>query len=335
MVKEFIVFIGILRCMVALLLLVLGGAPLFAQQRASDGAAAKAQARRPAPQQNSLQRLTAGTVFRDCADCPEMVVIAPGSVSVRAANGDAGQAGREDPQHSLAIAHALGLGKYEVTKAQFARFVQESGHTASGGCFVWSGGRYWQDASKDWRDPGFAQTDNDPVVCVNWGDAKAYAAWLSKKAGRSYRLPTEAEWEYAARAGVQTPRPWGGDAGDACRYANVADASAKRDVPGTTTWVFHECDDQHAYTAPVGSYPPNAFGLYDTLGNAWEWVEDCFGDDNPGANGAEATSQECGRRMLRGGGWVDSPAFVSYDFRFFIGPDDRDFYIGFRVARTD
>jgi len=316
-------------------LLASGGSHLLAQQRNSDTAAAHERARASAPQQNSLQRLAAGTVFRDCADCPEMVVIPPGNVTIGAPNGEAGQMGGEGPQRSVAIANAIGLGKYEVTKAQFAQFVQASGRTTSGSCFVWGGSRYWQDATKDWRNPGFPQSDNDPVVCVNWGDAKAYTDWLSKKAGRTYRLPTEVEWEYAARAGNRASRPWGDNAIDACAYANVADASAKRDVPGTASWLFHECDDKYASTAPVGSYPPNAFGLYDTLGNAWEWTEECFRDDHPGANGPDATSAECGRRVLRGGAWVDSPAYVSYDFRFFIGSNDRDFYIGFRVAATD
>ena len=241
------------------------------------------------------------------------------------------------PRYSVAIPGAFGVGKYEVTKAQFARFVQESGHTTSGGCYAWSGSKYEQDESKDWRNPGFAQTNKHPVVCVNWNDAKAYTEWLTKKAGKRYRLLTEAEWEYAARAGRQTSRPWGDNASDACRYANVADAAAKRDVPGTASWTFHECNDRRAYTAPVGSYPPNAFGLHDVLGNAWEWTEDCWNEEYAGApsDGRDWSRGDCGQRVLRGGSWVDSPPFVRYDFRFRIGSDDRDFYIGFRVARTD
>jgi len=243
----------------------------------------------------------------------------------------------QGPGRWVAMPRAFGVGKYEVTKAQFARFVRESGHSTSGGCFVWSGSRYEQDATKNWRNPGFPQTDKDPVVCVNFGDAKAYTEWLAMKTGKGYRLLTEAEWEYAARAGTQTSRPWGDNAGNACRYANVADAMAKRDVPGTASWIFHECNDKRAYTAPVGSYRPNAFGLYDMLGNAWEWTADCWGDeyaDAPAA-GRDGASSACGQRVLRGGAWVDSPLFVRYDFRFSIGADDRDCYIGFRVARTE
>ncbi len=318
----------------AALLLAPGGATVLAQQR------------------NDLQRLKAGTVFRDCSYCPEMVAVPPGKLSIDPPEGEIGQADSVQTPHSVEISRALGVGRYEVTRAQFARFAQESGHAASGGCYAWNGGRYEQDAAKDWRKPGFAQTDRDPVVCVNWGDAKAYAEWLSKKTGRRYRLLTEAEWEYAARAGNKTLWPWGGNARDACRYANVADAAAQREVPGTASWTFHACNDRHAYTAPAGSYRPNAFGLYDMSGNAWEWTEDCLQDDYPApppeksstpadgritpADGRGTPAGACrGQRVLRGGSWVDSPLFLRYDFRFRIGEDDRDFYIGFRVARPE
>ena len=337
MVREATLFTGILHWILAALLLALGSSHLLAQQRNPGGAPATVQTRQPAPRQHNLQRLAAGTVFRDCAGCPEVVVIPPGNLSVGSPEIEAGRMDRGEPRQSLAIPAAIGVGKYEVTRAQFARFARESGHAPSGGCFAWNGSRYEQDASKDWRNPGFAQTDKEPVVCVNWNDAKAYAEWLTKKTGKRYRLPTEMEWEYAARAGNPTSRPWGDNPGAACRYANVADAAAKRDVPGTASWTFHECNDKHAYTAPVGSYRPNAFGLYDMLGNAWEWTEDCLNEESVGApaDDGDRSSGECGRRVLRGGAWVDSPAFVRYDFRFFIGSDDRDFYIGFRVARTD
>ena len=118
-----------------------------------------AQARQPAPQRNDLRRLKAGRVFRDCADCPVMVVIPPGTVTIDAPDSEAGQMDLERPQHTLVIRQPLAVGKYEVTKAQFARFARESGHTASGSCFVWSGSKYEQDASKDWRNPSFEQTD--------------------------------------------------------------------------------------------------------------------------------------------------------------------------------
>jgi len=289
-----------------------------------------------APQPGALQRLAPAKAFRDCADCPEMVEIPPGILTITAPDSEAVQAPGGAQQHSVAIAGIFSIGQYEVTKAQFARFVRESGHLAGAGCFAWNGSKYQRDAAKDWRNPGFAQADDHPVVCVSWNDAKAYAEWLTKKTGKRYRLPTESEWEYAARAGSQESRPWGDNPGDACAHANVADASTKRDVAGTTSWKFHECDDNYAYTAPVGSYPPNAFGLYDTLGNAWEWTEDCWNEEPTVAppDGRDRPADHCGRRVLRGGSWVDSPPFVLYDFRFLIGAGDRDFYAGFRVART-
>jgi formylglycine-generating enzyme required for sulfatase activity len=331
------VFTGMLRWVFAALLLALSSSHLLAQQRNPGIASMTVQALQSTPQQINLQRLAAGTVFRDCADCPEMVAIRLGNFTMGSPESGAGRMEREGPQLSVAILSVFGVGKYEVTKAQFARFVQESGHSTNGGCFAWNGSKYEQDASKDWRNPGFSQTDNDPVVCVNWNDAKAYTEWLTKKAGKSYRLPTEAEWEYVARAGTQTSRPWGDNTSDACRYANVADASAKRDIPGTASWTFHECDDHYAYTAPVGSYPPNAFGLYDMLGNAWEWTEDCWNEEdvNTPSKSRDRSSGNCTQGVLRGGGWVDSPLFVSYDFRFLIGSRDRDYYMGFRVARTE
>lgn len=310
---------GVLRWIFAALLLASGNSPLLAQ-RASD-----------------LARLAPGTVFRDCAGCPEMVAIPPGEFTPGSAEGNAGHMYAEARQRPVAMAQAMGIGKYEVTRAQFARFVKESGYSPGSGCFAWNG-KYEQDASKSWRNPGFAQTDNEPVVCVNWSDAKAYTAWLTKKSGKAYRLPSEMEWEYAARAGQRTARPWGDNEADACRYANVADASAKREVPGTGMWVFHPCNDKRAYTAPAGSYRPNAFGLYDMLGNAWEWTEDCLSEEEYAAAPSaarERASGECAQRVLRGGGWVDSPPFVSFDFRFMIGSNDRDVYIGFRVVRAD
>jgi formylglycine-generating enzyme required for sulfatase activity len=294
-------------------------------------------ARKPAPQAGPLRRLAAGMVFRDCVDCPEMVVVPPGNLDTGVPDAEAGPADRDAPPSVEANSGVFALGKFEITRAQFARFAAQSGHAAGGGCYAWNGKRYTHDAAKDWRNPGFAQTDRDPVVCVNWYDAKAYAEWLSKKTGRRYRLPTEAEWEYAARAGSQESRPWADTESDACRYANVADASARSGVPGTATWKFHECDDRHAYTAPAGSYPPNAFGLHDMMGNAWEWTEGCWSQEPAGApaDGRDRPGESCARRVLRGGSWVDSPPFVLYDFRFFIGAEDRDFYAGFRVLRTD
>jgi formylglycine-generating enzyme required for sulfatase activity len=286
---------------------------------------------------NDLQRLAAGTVFRDCADCPEMVVIPPGRFAMGSPDSEAGRYADEGPVHWVAIPRVFGVGRYELTKAQFARFVQERGYSASDGCHVWSGSKFVQDASKDWRNPGFPQTGNDPVVCVNWNDAKAYAQWLTQKSGKRYRLPTEAEWEYAARAGRQESRPWGDNPNEACRYANVADASTKTGVPGAEGWIIHDCSDGRAYTAPVGSYRPNAFGLYDMIGNAWEWTEDCWNDKYVGApsDGSARASGNCGLRVLRGGSWHNDPDIARSAFRGRSDASFRSDHHGFRVARTN
>lgn len=284
---------------------------------------------------HDLQRLPAGTVFRDCADCPEMVVVSPGRFSMGSPTGEAGRFDDEGPQHSVAIRRAFAAGRYEVTRKQFATFAQATGHSAEG-CHEWNGSHWERDPSKNWRDPGFSQTDNDPVVCVSWEDARAYAEWLGRKSGRRYRLLTEAEWEYAARAGSPASRPWGGDAGVACRYANVADASARRGVSGASSWTIHGCDDGRAHTAPVGSYRPNAFGLYDMIGNAWEWTEDCWNAGYAGApsDGGAWRRGSCGQRILRGGSWFNTPQSTRSASRYRSAVDFRFNCYGFRVART-
>jgi formylglycine-generating enzyme required for sulfatase activity len=147
------------------------------------------------------------------------------------------------------------------------------------------------------------------VVCVSWDDAKAYVAWLSEKTKKAFRLATEAEWEYAARGGGQGARPWGNDPNRACDYANVADKSFKSKYLTTT---IHDCDDGFIYTAPVGSKKPNAFGLYDMMGNAWEWNEDCWYANYDGApkDGSAWTAGDCSQRVSRGGSWGSRPRFV-------------------------
>ncbi|SRR6266571_1223502 len=291
----------------------------------------------PSATVNDLQRLAAGTVFRDCADCPEMVVIPPGRFAMGSPHSEAERYADEGPVHSVAISGRFGVGRYEVTKGQFARFVQERGYSASRGCYVWNGNNIEQDASKDWRNPGFRQTDTEPVVCVNWDDAKAYAQWLTQKTGKPYRLLTEAEWEYAARAGRQESRPWGDNPNEGCRYANVADYSTKTGVPGAGGWVVHHCSDGRAYTAPVGSYRPNAFGLYDMIGNAWEWTEDCWNDNYAGApsDGSAWASGNCGLHVLRGGSWHNDSHIARSAFRGRYDTRFRRDNHGFRVARTN
>ena len=171
-------------------------------------------------------------------------------------------------------------------------------------------------------------------MCVNWEDAQAYARWLSAETGKTYRLPSEAEWEYAARAGTTTRRHWGDDPDDGCAYANGADRTFEARVDN---WTVMDCTDGVVWTSPVGAYRPNAFGLHDVLGNVWEWVEDCWHDDYDGAprdGSSWTTGGDCGRRVARGGSWNNSPRGLRSANRSWSGAERRTSNIGFRVART-
>jgi formylglycine-generating enzyme required for sulfatase activity len=273
--------------------------------------------------------VVAGTAFKDCDECPEMVVIPEGSFAMGAPPDEPDRRGDERPQRPVLVSK-FALGRTEVTRREFRRFVRETGRTVRG-CRVYDG-RDWQRKSEpSWENPGFSQTDTHPVVCVSWDDARGYVRWLSQRSGHAYRLASEAEWEYAARAGSQGARYWG-DAEAACSYANVADQTAKQVYPG---WDVFECNDRSLYTAPVRSFGRNDFGLYDMLGNVSEWVQDCWTATDrealqPGAGG-EAGG--CSQRVTRGGAWSDGPRGVRFAERWANEVGIRSGYIGFRVVR--
>ena len=286
-----------------------------------------------------------GTAFRDCAECPEMVVVPSGSYIMGSPESETGRYENEGPQHPVTIPRPVAAGRFEVTRGQFAAFVADSGYQSQGGnCYYWNSNEgKWvnDDLSKSWRNPGFTQTnDEHPVVCVSWNDAKAYAAWLTRKSGKDYRLLTEAEWEYAARAGSSTARPWGDSANQACAYANVRDQSFVRIVPAPPgmQWNpgYHECDDNAGYTTKVGSYRANAFGLYDMIGNVWEWTEDCWNKSYAGApaDGSAWLAGDCSRRVGRGGGWFLNPRVARSANRNWVAAGNRNDDLGFRVARA-
>jgi formylglycine-generating enzyme required for sulfatase activity len=244
---------------------------------------------------------------------------------------------RERPPHAVRITRAFALGQFAVTRGEFAAFSQDTGHDPSG-CYIFANGNFVLDQNRSWRNPGFEQTDRHPVVCVSHEDAQRYVQWLSRRTGKSYRLPAEAEWEYSARAGTTTARFWGDGRDQACNFANVADLTGA----AVLNWdksdkdrVF-QCRDGYAYTAPVGSFRPNAFGLYDMLGNVWQGTEDCYHDSYSGApNDASAwVGGECKNRVLRGGSWALAPRELRAAERIRGGSGDRDFYSGFRVGRA-
>jgi formylglycine-generating enzyme required for sulfatase activity len=285
--------------------------------------------------------------FRDCRDCPEMVAIEPGvfRMGSNADEADRADDGREGPTRWVRIARRYALGRNELTVGEFRRFVDATGYVTSAerdpagpGCLGWlaSDGKLGPRPGMQWRDPGYPQQDRQPVVCVSWNDARAYVAWLGQLSGQPYRLASEAEWEYAARAGSRAGRPWGDDPAQACRYANVADEG--RGAEGFAWSERHACTDGAFFAAPVGSYRADAFGLDDMIGNVYEWVQDCY---DPGAyakvstptDGRPVEAADCKARGLRGGAWISGPERTRPAYRGGYGPDTRVNVFGFRVAR--
>jgi formylglycine-generating enzyme required for sulfatase activity len=186
----------------------------------------------------------------------------------------------ETPVHKVSV-KPFRLARYATTVGQFREFVKATGYKTGDQCWKWTrpshGDDYLTVAPGNWRTRAYAPSDYHPVMCVSWDDAQAYAAWLSKQTGRHFRLPSEAEWEYAARAGTSTRYPFGDDATQLCRFANVYDrtgAAAFRREYGVD-WAPIACDDGAEFTTVVGSYAPNAWGLYDMAGNVGQWTADC------------------------------------------------------------
>ena len=271
----------------------------------------------------SERQPSAGERFRDCPDCPAMVVVPAGSYRMGSVAWENGRDDDEGPVHDVTFAAPFALGVYEVTVAEFGRFVAETGYSAASSC--WS-----DESSSSWRNPGFGQSGGHPVVCVSWSDAKNYAEWLRSKTGEVYRLASESEWEYAARTGTTTPWPWGLGEADQCRHANGRDASTQGLSGGAG------CNDGHSWTAPVGSYAANAWGLHDMLGNALEWTEDCYNGSYAGApsDGSVWEDGDCTKRVLRGGSWSFGPSDLRAAFRARSATGYRLYIVGFRVART-
>jgi formylglycine-generating enzyme required for sulfatase activity len=274
----------------------------------------------------------ASKVFKDCGDCPDMVIVPAGSFFMGSPSSEEERSNKEGPQHQVVITKPFAVGKYEVTRGEYARFVAEMGHHIDGSCVVFTG-EWTMDEASDWRFPRFEQTDRHPVVCVSRQDAKEYVAWLAKKTGKPYRLLSEAEWEYAARAGNSMARFWGDDANASCQYANGGDLAAKAHVGD---WQILQCNDGQVYTAPVGSFLANDFGLHDMLGNAWEWVEDKWHDSYVGApvDGSAWGTGANSLAVMRGGSWTNGPLYLRSSVRGYDWSGFRSYNWGFRVARA-
>ena len=264
-----------------------------------------------------------GEEFSDCDECPLMVVVPAGEFTMGSPESEELRADDEGPQHPVTISKAFAVGKFEVTRGQYGAFVSETNHAPGDNCYVWREGKYVRDVSANWSNPGYDQTDEGPAACISWEDAKAYAAWLSNKAGQSYRLLTEAEWEYAARAGTTTAFSFG-------ETISTSQVNFRGDADESSADAFRE------KPIDVGSFPANDFGLHDMHGNVTEWIEDCWNDSYADGPHDEATrlSGDCNRRMLRGGSWQDRPMHVRAADRLRYNSDARNSYIGFRVART-
>lgn len=265
--------------------------------------------------------------FRDCADCPEMVTIPAGSFVMGSPKSEPGRFDAEGPQHAVAVA-SFALGKYEVTVAQFAAFLKATEYQPEP-CDRLLGLTWTIAAGGRVESPGFAESPRQPAVCLSWVDAQAYIKWLNGRlahrldADGPYRLPSEAEWEYAARAGTTTARWWGEAIGKARANCNGCGSA----------W-------DNVRFAPVGSFGPNPFGLYDMLGNAWQWTADCWNESYTGApaDGSAWLAGDCSKHVLRGGSWDNLPSLIRSAARSRADARNRDFdyasYAGFRLAKT-
>ena len=256
----------------------------------------------------------AGTVFKDCAQCPEMVVVPAGQFVMGSPPMELDRDDDEGPPHKVVISKPFAAGKYEVTFDEWDACVQDS-------------------VCAQVSDEGWGH-GRRPVINVSYTQAVEYIKWLSDKAGKRYRLLSEAEWEYAARAGSEKPRFWGAAADQACEFANVYDLAGK--AAHNFSGKNFACDDGYAETAPVGTFKPNGFGLYDTLGNVWEWVEDCWNPSYKGApwEGRAWATGDCSRRVFRGGSWSGEPRYLRSAGRNRGVQSAHGNFLGFRVART-
>ena len=276
-------------------------------------------------------------VTQDCPVCPRMVAVPGGSFVIGSPVDEPRRKKNESPQRQVTIA-PFAVSELEITRAQYAAFVEDTRHDTSGGCNTEGAaidGQYELDPRASWRDPGFPQGPDHPVVCVSWPDAHDYAAWLSSKTGHHYRLLSDAEWEYVARAGTTSAYYWGVDRELGCAYANGCDQRLKRIMPAAWGGIYAACDDGAAYTTPAGHYKPNAFGLFDITGNAWEWVEDCTEPTYDGLpdDGRPRTHEGCTARDVRGGSWDDDPEDLRNASRHHTKPDNRQYDLGLRLAR--
>jgi formylglycine-generating enzyme required for sulfatase activity len=309
-------------------------------QRVLDEACYGGEAWRPKTKESTdsearrIRELKTWESFRDCPLCPEMKVIPPGEFEMGGPPRADGVKSDEAPRHHVAI-RSFAISKYEVAWVEFERFVKATKRSTDGSCKVLGEGNAemaeWTGLT--WSLPGYVQRPDHPAVCVTWDDARAYADWLSAQTGKSYRLLSEAEWEYAARGRLTGSNYWQGqDRLGPCSHGNFADQTTHDNLVWKSSF---QCSDRWWLPSPVGIYRPNRFGVYDMLGNLWEWVEDCHnpGYDTASGDGRPRTCGECERRIIRGASWSTKPANVRFGNRARAATSHRSVNVGIRIAR--
>ena len=242
--------------------------------------------------------------LRDCPECPELIQVPPGRFKMGADRGDPGFEMDEGPVREVTIGQAFAIGRFEVLRGQYRAFVDATGYVSQRGCAFW-GTVTSVDQRVDWRRNAAGSGDDEPVTCISAEDAAAYVRWLSEKTGETYRLPTEAEFYYAAAGGRESPYAWGDRPEDACAFGNVYDHAALADG-ADLPFKSIDCDDGYAALAPAGSFQPNGFGLFDMTGNAAEYVSDCYQRNLPDPTSADTSSfvdSGCARVAIKGGGY--------------------------------
>jgi formylglycine-generating enzyme required for sulfatase activity/DNA-binding winged helix-turn-helix (wHTH) protein len=273
--------------------------------------------------------------FKDCSGCPEMVALPLGEFMMGSPKDERGRQGSERRPQRVVIPKRIAIGKFEVTVDQFSAFVTDTGMAVGNACqmvvrFDGGGRSPWGPPEASFRQPGFEVSGSQPVVCISWHEAQAYVAWLSHRTGKPYRLPTEAEWEYAARAGTSTVYSFGEDETALCGYARFADLGSGFEWRGGCR------GDTVAYgPIPVGSLKPNPWGIFDMHGNAWEWVEDCWtpnASDMPTDGSAFSRPGGCEVGVMRGGSWAAPYTKLRSATRWPTRATSHYYHLGFRVA---
>ncbi|MDG2320414.1 MAG: SUMF1/EgtB/PvdO family nonheme iron enzyme [Rhodospirillaceae bacterium] len=287
-----------------------------------------------------------GDVIQDCDDCPRMVVVPAGSFVMGTAKGayEVNVESGEGPPIRITIDQPYAIGETEVTIGHYRAFVEASGYDVGAGCHViLPGGGGTDDAEASWEKPVQPKRaqDHHPVACLSYAEMTAYADWLTETTEHRYRLPSESEWEFAARAGTTGPRPWGANNSFegvslslTCEHANGYDGESQKDY--TFTWPYARCNDGFADVALVASFQASAYGLYDMMGNLWERTEDCYTASywgRPPDQRAWVWEGGCERRIVRGGGWYSRPTNIRPARRASGDPNMRGNDLGFRLVR--